>query len=203
MQYPVTRLLMLGFGVMFLITFVQELMGTGLVSAVLGGSKATLAQLGGMDRELVYRGEFWRLATAALLHANALHLVLNAWALWILGGLCEQIFGSIFTGVIFWASAIMGAVLSCSMGTELSVGSSGGVFGCLFALSALGLRDYRYIPSAVRRDVKWLTLFGMLNLALGWLIPMIDNAAHLGGTLMGFALGLCGPKLEELEWEKQ
>ena len=36
------------------------------------------------------------------------------------------------------------------------------------------------------------------NLGLGWWIPMIDNAAHLGGTLMGFALGLCGPKLDEL-----
>ena len=47
----------------------------------------------------------------------------------------------------------MGAVLSCSMGTELSVGSSGGVFGCLFALSALGLRDYRHIPTEIRRDM--------------------------------------------------
>ena len=203
MQSPVTRLLLLAFGVMFLIAFAQEMAATGFGSAIMGGSKTTLAQLGGMDRELVYQGEFWRLATAALLHANALHLFLNAWALWVLGGLCEQIFGSVFTIGIFWGAAIMGAILSCSMGTELSVGSSGGVFGCLFALSALGLRDYRYVPSEVRRDVKWLTLFGILNLGLGWWIPMIDNAAHLGGTLMGFALGLCGPKLDELEWEAQ
>ena len=203
MSASVTRVLIMGFGVMFIIAFAQEMMATGVVSALLGGSKATLAQLGGMDREMVYQGELWRFATAALLHANVLHLVLNAWALWILGELCEQIFGSIFTGIIFWASAIMGAILSCSMGTELSVGSSGGVFGCLFALSALGLRDYRYIPNAVRRDVKWLTVFGVVNLALGWWIPMIDNAAHLGGTLMGFTLGLCGPKLEDLEWEEQ
>ena len=73
-----------------------------------------------------------------------------------------------FTGAIFWGSAIMGAILA-RFGTDLSVGSSGGVFGCLFALSALGLRDYRYIPNAVRRDVKWLTLW-VLNLALGWWI---------------------------------
>lgn len=203
MQSPVTHLLMVIFGVMFVISFGQELLSTGFVSAVIGTSQTTLSSLGGMDRELVYHGEYWRLVTAAVLHANIVHLVLNAWAFWVLGGLCEGIFGSWFASLIFWGSAIMGAILSCSAGTELSVGSSGGVFGCLFALSALGLRDYRRIPAELRRDVRALTIFGLLNLALGFWIPMIDNAAHLGGTLMGFALGLCGPELEKIQWEKK
>ena len=77
----------------------------------MGASKQPWQGLVEWTERLVYRGEFWRLLTAATLHANALHLVLNAWALWVLGGVCEDIFGSWFAAVIFLGSAIMGAVL--------------------------------------------------------------------------------------------
>ena len=89
----------------------------------------------------------------------------------------------------------MGALLSCSVGTDLSVGASGGVLGCLFAISALGLRDYGRLSGELEKMWRILTILGVLNLIIGFFIPMIDNAAHLGGTLMGFALGFCGPEV--------
>ena len=58
MQSPVTRMLILIFGVMFLVSFGQEASASGWVSAIMGASKTTLAGLGGMNRELVYHGEF-------------------------------------------------------------------------------------------------------------------------------------------------
>ena len=88
------------------------------------------------------------------------------------------------------------------MGTGESVGSSGGVFGCICAVGS-GVARLSSHTHRIRRDVTRLTLFGVLNLGLGFWIPMIDNAAHLGGTLMGFGLGLCGPALEKIQWEKK
>lgn len=195
MQYPVTYGLLGLFALMYGWSVWEGWSGAFDGSLFWGPSEEILILLGAMSRTEVYHGELWRLATAGTLHANILHLVLNGWALLVLGRLCEDIFGTIFTAAIFWASAIMGAILSCSMGTELSVGASGGVLGCLFAISAIGLRDYKYYPKEAQESFRILTILGVLNLGLGFFIPMVDNAAHLGGTLMGFGLGLCGPEI--------
>ena len=39
----------------------------------------------------------------------------------------------------------------------------------------------------LRRTMAFWTL---LSLGVGWLVPFIDNAAHIGGLLVGLALGM-------------
>ena len=43
----------------------------------------------------VKSGEYWRLFTVALLHANWMHLIFNMLALWSIGTPVEQIFGKV------------------------------------------------------------------------------------------------------------
>ena len=60
--------------------------------------------------------ELWRLMAANYIHWSPLHLVMNGFALFILGNLAAQTFGGTRTWVIYVASGLYDRVLVC--GTE-------------------------------------------------------------------------------------
>jgi rhomboid protease GluP len=71
------------------------------------------------------------------------------------------------------------------------VGISGGLFALVGALLVAGLRHRRMLPPPMRRMlVRAPVEIIVLNLGLGMALPMIDNAAHLGGLAGGVLLGL-------------
>jgi hypothetical protein len=49
-----------------------------------------LLEQGANIPELVWQGQWYRLATANLLHANAVHLLSNAWFAWLVGAIVER-----------------------------------------------------------------------------------------------------------------
>ena len=89
---------------------------------------------------------------------------------------------------------IGGGICGCYVNHPLApmVGGSGALFGMMGALLALLARSGRHSgdffgSSAVR------SLAGniVVNLVLGWLIPYVSNAGHIGGLITGFVLTLC------------
>ena len=49
---------------------------------------------------LTFGGEWWRLISATFVHAGIIHLGLNMWCLWSLGGMAESLYGSwTFAGI--------------------------------------------------------------------------------------------------------
>lgn len=138
---------------------------------------------------LLVPDEPWRLLTASFLHYGFLHLGLNAACLvWVGPGL-ERALGGLRFGLLYVVAAIGGSLLSTVTRDALGAGAggSGAVFGCFGAMLALLMRlgrsQFEFLDYHGPRSL--VTLIAG-NLVLGFLIPQIDSAAHVGGMLAGF-----------------
>jgi membrane associated rhomboid family serine protease len=136
-------------------------------------------------------GQFWRLWSVTLVHANLLHFAFNMYALYICGPLVEQIYGSIRAFGFYVIAAAGGSIATFAFSEgDPVVGASGaifGFFGILFAASRL------HLPMLDRRGRALVSQVGMLivlNIVIGFAIPGIDNLAHLGGLAAGILLGV-------------
>lgn len=155
-------------------------------------SADTLLRLGAAHGPAVAAGESWRLVTAIFLHGGLLHLGFNLVALIDFGGVLERRFGALRVLAVFLASGMAGFLASTAWHPDdVSIGASGAIFGLLgwWAMAAWKLGEFLPATERRRRLLTLLTVVGVA-LGLGFVIPGIDNAAHLGGLLTGLALGL-------------
>ena len=156
-----------------------------------GGSTntAVLLQWGAQQNALIWQGETWRLLTPIFLHIGFPHLALNSWALYILGRDVEILFGSLRFLVIFLISGVGGNItyLLLSGSPVTSAGASGAIFGLFGALIYFGFR----LPPERRRHF-WPAIAApvAINLVFGLVNPQINNYAHMGGLLTGWAAAL-------------
>ncbi|MFN2588900.1 MAG: rhomboid family intramembrane serine protease [Actinomycetota bacterium] len=140
-------------------------------------------------------GEVYRLITSVFLHLPfdgrlfaLLHIVFNMYILSIYGAQVEQLFGSfrylfLYLATGFFASASSYAFHACSNG----LGASGAVFG-IVGILIVYLYNRRSTTFA-DPYLRSLGAFVVLNLLLGFMVPRIDNIAHIGGLVGGLALG--------------
>ena len=158
------------------------------IPMLLGYSDTVVAYLGSYG-PFVKMGEYYRLITAAFVHANIAHLLFNMYALWIIGMQLESFIGKWRFLVVYLFSAICGSLLSVSVTPDaLSVGASGAIFGLLGALLYFGYHYRIYLGTVIKSQIIPLIV---INLLLGFMVPGIDNAAHIGG-LIGGALMMIG-----------
>ncbi len=137
-------------------------------------------------------GQWWRLFTAMFIHFGIVHLGLNLWALWDVGRLVERLYGRLNFTVLYLTSGVLGNVLSLVVQGNRAV--SGGASGAVFSLyGALLVFLWRERKQVERSEFRWLfgaaSVFTLLTLGLGLVVPGIDNAAHVGGLLAGGLLG--------------
>lgn len=143
---------------------------------------------------LTLNGQGWRLVSALFVHGGVLHVLLNMLALWQAGEVVERLWGRGRFLVIYFGAGIAASIASLWWRPEVnSVGASGAIFGLIGALLVgLWLRPDTRAQSGGGRTGAGLLLFLVLSLLGGWILPGVDNAAHLGGlaagTLLGFAL---------------
>jgi membrane associated rhomboid family serine protease len=149
-----------------------------------------------LDSAGVANGEWWRLLTVTLVHGGLLHLLLNMYALYLVGPIVEQIYGWKVFGLMYVLCAAAGSAASLFFGDPQvpSVGASGAIFG-LFGVVLAATRIHN--PVLDRRSRALTGQIGMLiviNLFIGFGVNgtggNIDNAAHIGGLLAGLWLGL-------------
>jgi membrane associated rhomboid family serine protease len=151
-----------------------------------------LIDLLALDKPAVIDGEYWRLLTVTLVHGGLLHLLMNMYALWIVGPLAEALYGHATFLAIYLITAVGGSVASYLFFANPSVGASGAVFG-LFGL--VFAATYFHKPALGRQARAMTSQIGVLiviNLIIGFGIggfARIDNAAHIGGLLSGAWLG--------------
>jgi rhomboid protease GluP len=160
---------------------------------LLGLDVWTLMATGGLMPALVRNGHWFRLVTAPMLHADAVHLACNGVALFMAGAVLEPLVGAAWLLALFVGSAMAGAVgsLLFNPATVVSVGASGGIMGLLAAaLLCLGR-----LPLGRERTAAQM---GLLRVFVPSLVPVlvlrtgghVDIAAHVGGALAGGLLGM-------------
>lgn len=132
---------------------------------------------------------YYRMVTSMFLHADIEHLFSNMIVLYYVGEIVEDKLGHIPYVVLYFLSGIAGDVFS--MGYELltgdyisSVGASGAVFGVEGALLLLIILHHGRMKSMTAGRVAFAIAF---SLYCGFTSTYINNAAHVGGVLMGFA----------------
>lgn len=149
-------------------------------------------------------GQWWRTLSSVFLHGGLLHIGFNAYALYILGPAVERLSGSSRYFILIVAAGLGGAVASLLWSDTPSVGISGSIFGLVGALLGI-IRKFRdYLPDQMATGIRrGMIQIALINLGIGLVLPMIDNAAHIGGFVTGFVFAslmqsrlVTGPKEE-------
>ena len=158
-----------------------------------GGSEETevLLDFGAMFGPLIANGEYWRLFTAMFLHVGLMHLLLNGFGLFIFGRLVEVIYGPVRFTIIYALAGLSGSVASYTLNSiAVGAGASGAIFGVLGALAAFFVARRDMLGEMGRQNLSALLFIAAINLVFGFIVPGIDNWAHMGGLAAGFAVGL-------------
>jgi len=171
-----------------------------------------MVALGGNLAPLTLTGEPWRMVSSIFMHGGLIHLAANMYMLIVIGPLAERMFGRVSYLAIYLAAGLAGAWLSTywnwqhqvdgglfALGARLpaylvrptvSIGASGALMGLAGALLAVRVVDY------LRNSIDDMPGLGksigqviLINLVMGAAIPGIDQAAHVGGLIGGFAIG--------------
>ena len=158
----------------------------------LGLSVSTLIAVGGVSRSLLARGEWWRLFTAPLLHADIFHLLFNGVAFGMVSLFLEQLLGRAWLLALFAVGALGGSLMSVAWQVDtVSVGASGAIMALFAGAMVTSLR----LPNGQQRTQVQIQLARVL---IPSLLPAasaategkIDLAAHFGGTVTGALLGI-------------
>jgi rhomboid protease GluP len=171
----------------------------GLGVDVTEPSVETLVAWGGNAGFMTTGGQWWRLLTAMFLHSGIIHLAFNLYFAWVIGRICEQVFGPAAYALVYFGSGLFASLVSVAwQPVSVSVGASGALFGVFGAFLGFTIRRRDMLPpefvKSVRRNA--LILIG-LNLAIGFAVPGIDVAAHVGGLVAGLGIGYAIARLAE------
>lgn len=144
-----------------------------------------LAKFGANNILLVKNGEIYRLLTCAFLHVGLIHLVVNMYSLRVIGPSVEGLIGKGKFVFIYLISAISASLMSLVFvdSNIVSVGASGAIFGLMGALLYFGYHYRLYLNDAIKTQIIPVILF---NLIMGFMMPGIDNGAHIGGLIGGY-----------------
>lgn len=153
---------------------------------------ASLLKWGAGFGPLTTGGEWWRLFTLTFLHIGIIHIVMNMFVLADVGRIVERIHGTPTFFAIYalsgWAASLTSVLVKPDV---VSAGASGAVFGVCGALLAFLVRQRASVPTqALHRLRGSIGVFIVYNVLYGLGSKTTDNAAHFGGLIAGFLLGL-------------
>ena len=149
----------------------------------------------GHARTRVWDGEYWRLLSAVFLHGHLLHLLVNMFALLIIGTFAERLLGWWRYLLLYFVSALVGQLSFQVFSSSVGVGASGAIYGLFPALlwirfgwNPRGYFDWtpRLITFlAVILCVEYVGVLVIEHFASGFGVAI---SAHLGGLAAGLLL---------------
>jgi rhomboid protease GluP len=155
---------------------------------VLGFNNETLILAGANVAGIPHEVSAWRWLTAAFIHVNLLHIGMNMWVLAQIGVLSERAIGSGLFAASYVATGVFGNFLSALVSNMrqrplTSAGASGAIMGLIGIAAVMAWRmGQRGITRVLLTNVAFVLLLGLgINL---------DNAAHIGGFVLGALIGL-------------
>ena len=184
-------------------------------AAPLASQENNLLLFGANIYQLSLTGDWWRYPISMVLHSGGFHLALNSLALFVIGIECEREYGKLQMLAIYLYSGIGAAFFSAywqyheaihsippnlwgrdtTVYITVSVGASGAIMGLaaasvIYLLKAINDKnlavDYR---DKLKRPLYNIIAMIALTLVNG-LQSGIDNAAHIGGAILGAVISL-------------
>lgn len=136
-------------------------------------------------------GRWWTVITAIYLHGGLLHIGFNM--MWVrqLGPVVEDLYGPMRLFVIFTVAGVTGFIASAYMGSGFTLGASGSIFGLLAAAIVYGRRMGSNMFT--QQFLKWAVILFIFGLVF----PGVDNWAHGGGFVGGYATATIFSRMEE------
>jgi rhomboid protease GluP len=163
---------------------------SGSIFGILSPTWGALRLLGLTHPFDLWTGQYWTLLSAIYLHGGVLHILFNL--MWIrnLAPEVQRAFGparflliwTISGAVGFFASNLLkgGPQSAAALLGGGSVGASGAIFGLMGALIVYG----RAIGATLLTRQIWQ--WAIILVVLGFLLPRVDNLAHIGGFVGGW-----------------
>ncbi|HUS16645.1 MAG TPA: rhomboid family intramembrane serine protease [Chloroflexia bacterium] len=150
-------------------------------------STGTLVRSGALYAPLVGDGQVWRLLTAAFIHLNPIHILMNMVALFQVGHILEPHYGRRRYVVLYLVSALGASALSLAVhwvDPVVAAGASGAISGLIGAGAMVGHLSGTEGGRRFRNSMlSWMGL----TFLFGFYVHA-DNVAHLGGLLAGAGL---------------
>ena len=190
-----TRLITWGCGLLFLVALVIDAGGIGMSGffSLLSPSLQSSFVLGASGAVPVFQfHRWWTILSAGWLHGGLIHIGFNL--LWVnqLVPVTSDIYGPGRTVIIYIGSSAFGFLVSSTAGAllgqlpilggaQFTVGASAAIFGLLGALVYAGRRG---VATQIGRQAR---INAVLIFILGVMMVRVDNWAHLGGFVGGFA----------------
>jgi rhomboid protease GluP len=174
------------------------LSGGGGILSLFGPERLVLFLFGGSGAAPVFGyGRWWTVLSAGFLHGGILHIYFNLSGLRPLVAEVENVLGLGRTILIYTIATIGGFALTSAVrlitlnffpgaprflaGADLSVGASAAICGLVGAMLAYGQKTGQFHMQRYARNSMIAVLI------MGFLLPYIDNWAHIGGFAGGWA----------------
>lgn len=148
-----------------------------------GSTVPNLIKFGAKYNPAIIDGEWWRILSSMFLHVGFLHFFMNMIALYYLGIAVERIYGSWRFFIIYFFAGFGGGLASFAFTINVAAGASGAIFGLFGALLFFGLIHGKIFLQTIGKS---LFIIVGINLVFGFMVPQIDNGAHVGGLIAGF-----------------
>jgi rhomboid protease GluP len=133
--------------------------------------------------QLIFAGEnLYQLITKMFVHLAILHFVLNMFFLWFFSIRLEKITSAGFLILVFFVSGFFTSVANLFLGTIISAGASGAIFGVVTVFTILKWNE---------KNTKLLFLFFLIIIHSPALLgSSINYLSHFTGLACGALLGL-------------
>lgn len=138
-------------------------------------------------------GHIWTLLTATFLHGSLLHIFFNLSWLRSIGLINAHLFGPARFINIYILTGIGGFLASNLWSNAPTIGASCSLFGLMGVLIAFGQRRGGELGKNISRQA-WT--WAIVGLCIGFAIPQVNNAGHIGGLASGYLLAFILPSRE-------
>lgn len=162
---------------------------------IAGSSENTAFMIskGAMYAPLVLEeGQYYRLLTAVFMHFGINHIMNNMLVLFFLGDNLERALGRVKYLIFYLLCGVGANVISMMVNMSeysyrVSAGASGAIFGVVGGLLYAVIVNRGQLEDLTTRQLGIIVLLIAYH---GFTSQGIDNAAHIGGLLLGVVLGI-------------
>ena len=160
-------------------------------------SSQTIFEFGGLYGYYVIfdPSQLWRLLTPIFVHIGWQHFLFNIFALYVVGQLAEQIWGSWRFLLLYLLSGIMGNIFTLLLTPDVvAAGASTSIFGVFAAITVVGYFGHNPYLKQLGQSYQALIV---VNLIFNLFMPNVGIVGHIGGLVGGLLAAVFLPTVIE------